>query len=345
MSLRASQVAGLIRAMFEANSNLWVWGPPGIGKTELVQEVCAHEGIPLIVHPPAVTMESVDVRGLPTICPNTHKTVWAPSDFWPTDRKWRGVVYLDELPQGASSTQAAYMQAVQSRRIGGLEISPGAMFVVTGNRAEDRAGVNKILTPLLNRFTHCDMSADAADWQAWAVGAGVGPQVRAFLNFKPGLLMTFDAKSQQRAFASPRSWAKVAGLLDRTPEELLFPAVSGTVGEGPAAEFMAFLQVYGSLPDVDECLRSPQSAPVPDADRPSTPAIYCALAAALAERLRGAKADARTVDAYAQYVLRWKGVEYQTLAVRDGMAMDSRVLYTPAVLPWLNKHSKLLSGR
>jgi hypothetical protein len=345
--LRASQVAGMIRCMYAAGSNLWVWGPPGVGKTELVQEVCEGDGIPLMTHPPGVTMESVDVRGLPTICPSTGRTVWAPSDFWPTDRKWKGVVYLDELPQAATSTQAAYMQAVQSRRIGNLSISPGAVFVVTGNRAEDRAGVGKILTPLLNRFTHCDMAADLADWQSWAVGAGVRPEVRSFLNFKPSLLMDFDPKSQQRAFASPRSWARLSGLLGEAPEELLFPAAAGTVGEGPATEFLAFLRTYGQLPDIDEILKQPATAPLPAAGTPSTPAIYCALAGALAERLKGGKNDTRLLDAFATYVLRWPASmpEFQTLAVKDAVAMDARLLTNRVLQPWLFKNAKVLSGR
>lgn len=348
-TLKASQVKSMIETAYRAGKNLWIWGPPGIGKTDVVQWACKEADIPLILHPPAASLEAVDLRGIP-YKDAKGKTRWAPPGFWPTDAEWRGIVFVDELSQGHADVQKGYMQAIQSKRIGDdLHISPGAVFVATGNRAEDRAGVSRILTPLLNRFTHCDMAVDLADWQAWAVGAGIHTHLRAFLNFRPTLLNTFDPKSQQRAFASPRSWANVSSLyketLDAGRDDLLFASVAGTVGEGPAAELIAYVRVFSDLPDIDDALANPHSAPVPDASRPSAPGIFCALAASLAERLKGGKSSQATLENYGRYVLRWNSMEYQALAIRDGAAMDKRLIFNNKALdPWLLKNASLFGG-
>ena len=52
-------------------------------------------------------------------------------------------------------------------------------------------------------------------------------------------------------------------VLAVTPDDLAHAAVAGCVGEGPAAEFAAFRQLYRELPDVDAALTAPDATPVP----------------------------------------------------------------------------------
>ena len=182
----------------------------------------------------------------------------------------------------------------------------GWSVVAASNRAEDRAGTHKLISPLLNRFVHLDLLVSPEDWQDWAAAAGVVPEVRGFIRFKPKLLFDFDPATNPRAFPTPRSWSFVSEILPVTPKTLLHRVVAGCVGDGPAAEFVAFLELYQSLPDVDAVLASPTTSVVP-----REPSVLCALVGALIERVR---ADRSKAAGFVSYATRLP-LEYFTIAL------------------------------
>jgi hypothetical protein len=198
--------------------------------------------------------------------------------------------------------------------------------IAASNRAEDRAGTHRLITPLLNRFVHLDLDVSADDWQGRAVAAGVAPEVRAFLRYRPGLLFQFDPAAPQRAFPTPRAWQFVSDVLAGTPGELRHAVVAGCVGDGPAAELVGFLQLFGQLPDLDAVLARPDRAPVP-----REPAVLYALVGALVERCR---ADQAPLAGFVAYALRLPD-EFAVLAVRDALAVNPRLVALPAVRQWI----------
>jgi hypothetical protein len=236
------------------------------------------------------------------------------------------VLFLDELAQAAPLVQAACLQLTLDRRVGEYELPAGWTVVAASNRAEDRAGTHRLISLLLNRFVHLDVDICREDWQRWAVSSGVAPEVRAFLGFRPALLAQFDPAANPRAFPTPRSWQFVSDVLARTGDELLHPVVAGCVGDGPAAEFLGFLRLYRELPDLDQVLDKPDSAPVP-----REPAVLYALVGALVERCKG---DRAPLAGFVQYALRLPD-EFALLALRDALAVNPRLAALPAVQRWI----------
>ncbi|HVK14908.1 MAG TPA: MoxR family ATPase, partial [Gemmataceae bacterium] len=161
-----------------------------------------------------------------------------------------------------------------------------------------------------------DLETSAEDWQGWAVGANVAPEVRAFLHYRPGLLFQFDPATNPRAFPTPRSWAFVSDALTVAPADLTLAVVAGCVGDGPAAEFVGFLRLYRELPDLDQVLAKPDQAPVP-----REPAVLYALCGALVETCKQARAP---LAAFVQYALRLPE-EFAVLALRDALAVNPKL--------------------
>src|SRR5262249_17954946 len=124
-------------------------------------------------------------------------------------------------------------------------------------------------------------------------------------------------------------------LLGVTPAELLLPVVAGTVGQGAAVEFVAFVEIRSKLPDPDQVLATPATAPVP-----REPAILYALAGALAEHCR--HADTTTLQAFALYVGRMPE-EFAVLAMRDAVAANSKVIGFAS--GWLRLHKNVFLTR
>jgi hypothetical protein len=321
--MRPSDVTKALAALIPTGRPIYLWGAPGAGKSSLVKQAAGDIGIDL-VDVRATLLDPVDLRGLPKL--TEEAAVWLPPAFLP--RAGEGVLFLDELAQAAPLVQAACLQLTLDRRIGEYELPAGWTVIAASNRAGDRAGTHRLISPLLNRFVHLDLDVSPEDWQAWAVTAGVAPEVRAFLRYRPALLAQYEPASNPRAFPTPRSWQFVSDVLTRTPAELLHPVAAGCVGDGPAAEFLGFLRLYRELPDLDAVLTGPDHAPVP-----REPAVLYALVGALVERCRQAQAP---LSAFVTYALRLPD-EFALLALRDALAVQPRLASVPAVQQWIGR--------
>lgn len=321
--MRPSEIARSLAALVPTRRPVYLWGPPGSGKSSVVRQAASTLALDL-VDIRATLLDPVDLRGLPRLDADT--AIWCPPAFLP--RAGNGLLFLDELAQAAPLVQAACLQLVLDRRIGEYELPAGWSVVAASNRVEDRAGTHRLISPLLNRFVHLDLEVSADDWQQWAVGASIAPEVRSFLAYRPNLLFAFDPASNPRSFPTPRSWQFVSDALPITPSDLLYPVTSGCVGDGAAAEFLGFLKLYRELPDLDQVLARPDQSPVPQ-----QPAVLYALVGALVERCRN---DQSPLVNFVKYVLRLPE-EFTMLAFRDALPLNPKLAALPAIQQWIAK--------
>ncbi len=319
--MRPRDVSKVLSSLIPTRKPVYLWGSPGVGKSAVVRQAADTLRLKLI-DVRATLLDPVDLRGLPKV--TKDRAEWCPPAFLP--RSGDGVLFLDELAQAPPMVQAACLQLVLDRRIGEYELPAGWSVVAASNRQEDRAGTHRLITPLLNRFVHLDLDVSLEDWQSWAVVNPVAPEVRAFLQYRPALLSQFEPVTNPRAFPTPRSWSFVSDVLAHTPAELLHRVAAGCVGDGPAAEFVGFLQLYRELPDLDVVLQHPETAPVP-----REPAIVYALVGALVEKC---KCDRTPVNSVIRYVLRFPD-EFTLLALRDILAVKPKLVSLSVVQQWI----------
>lgn len=256
--------------MLKTNTPTFLWGAPGTGKSETVRRVSNARGGQFI-DVRAVTTDPVDWRGVPSVVDG--RTRWCPPDFLPRDGE--GVLFLDELPNAPPLVQSAMLELALDRRIGEYRLPDGWKVVAAGNRQEDRAGANRVISSLLNRFVHVDVGVDPEGWVAWAVGTGVAPEVISYIKNRPDQLFGFDPTRNERAYPTPRSWKFCSDVLSafRSPSgavydpntiDLLQAALGGAVGLGAATEFLVHLQSVALLPDPREVLAKPAAAKIPE---------------------------------------------------------------------------------
>jgi hypothetical protein len=334
--VRPNDVSSALRSLYQTRRPVYLWGPPGIGKSSVCRQAADLMGVQFLdirlpLHDPT------DLK-FPVVDVKAKSVTWVNSLF-PEDKDWQGIVCLEELAQCPPLMQAAAMQLTLDRKIGEYTLPDGASVVACSNRAEDRAGAHKLITPLLNRFIHLDLEVSNDDWQGWAVKNRVSPEVRAFLNWRPGLLHQFDPSSGARAFPTPRSWHFVSDVVSANhgsalPDELLHPVATGCVGEGPAAEFVAFSKTYRELPDVDKILANPAGFKVP-----TDPSVLYALSGAVVERCRNA--DAAKLNAVVQVAMRLPD-EFAVLTMRDGAVVNEAITKTKDAGKFLLKHKDVL---
>jgi hypothetical protein len=248
-----------LRKAFKNKRPIFLWGPPGIGKSDIIKQL----GTELEAHVIDVRLslwEPTDIKGIPYFDSNINKMVWAPPlelpDAEMAKQHKQIVLFMDEMNSAAPAVQAAAYQLVLNRRVGTYQLPDNVVMVAAGNRETDKGVTYRMPAPLANRFVHLEMTCDWDDWNEWAVENRVHKDVVGFLTFSKKDLYDFDPKSASRAFATPRSWSFVSELLidDDTDADTLTDLVSGSVGEGLAVKFMAHRKVARKMPNPTDIL-------------------------------------------------------------------------------------------
>ena len=237
---------------------IFLWGPPGIGKSDIVHQIAdsinAH-----VIDVRLSLWEPTDIKGIPYFDSNANKMVWAPPMELP-DAEMAAqheaiVLFLDEMNSAAPAVQAAAYQLILNRKVGTYRLPDNVFIVAAGNREADKGVTYRMPAPLANRFVHLELAVSFDDWFQWAVDNKIHQDVVGYLQFAKQDLYDFDPKSPSRSFATPRSWSFVSELLeDELDDGTTTDLVSGAVGEGLAVKFMAHRKVASQMPNPTDIL-------------------------------------------------------------------------------------------
>lgn len=317
-----------------------LWGPPGVGKSELVAQCAARAGIG-VVDLRLAQMEPTDLRGIPFR--DGASVVWAPPALLPRAERdgLRGILFLDEITSAVPTVTAAAYQLILDRRLGEYRVPEGWAILAAGNRHGDRGVTYQMPAPLANRFTHYEVEPDLDDWVRWAHAQDVDARLIAFLRFRPDLLFAFDPSRQGAAFPSPRSWVFVDRALAKfgdTPA-LLAESLKACVGAAAGLAFRAYLQHVDRLPDPARVIAGEVAEP------PAPIELQYALAASLVHhvgRLPRAEQD-RALPVALDFARRFGAREIGVMLVTDLARVIGRPLYDiPAFAAWAETVNDLL---
>jgi len=258
-TITSVQARKSLLAAFKVQRPVFLWGPPGIGKSEVVSEITNELG-GLMIDLRMAQMEPTDIRGIPYFNKDNGKMDWAPPVDLPDEELASQypmvVLFLDEFNSAPPACQAAGYQLILNRRIGKYKLPDNVVIVAAGNRDTDKGVTYRMPMPLANRFLHLEMRADFNSWQTWAVNKGIHEDVVGYLSFAKQDLNQFDSKSSSRAFPTPRTWCFVSDLVkDKDIDnDTLHNLIAGAVGDGLAIKFMAHRKISSKMPNPADIL-------------------------------------------------------------------------------------------
>ena len=243
---------------FKTKRPMFVWGPPGIGKSDIVHQIGEYMDA-YVIDVRLSLWEPTDIKGIPYYAANDNTMKWAPPVELPSKefaKKHKAIIlFLDEMNSAAPAVQAAAYQLILNRKVGTYTLPDNVYIVAAGNREADKGVTYRMPAPLANRFVHLELAVDFDDWFQWAVDNNIHKDVVGYLTFSKKDLYDFDPKSPSRSFATPRSWSFVSELLeDELDEETTTDLVSGAVGEGLAIKFVAHRKVAAQMPNPTDIL-------------------------------------------------------------------------------------------
>lgn len=153
----AAQAAGKMTASWMLH------GRPGIGKTDIVQQLARETGSRLF-DLRLTTIEPQDLRGLPFYDHEARRTIWYRPEDLPDDPNRPAILFLDELTAAAPILQPAVYGLLQECRVGPHVLPDTTFIVAAGNAVEDGAVAYEMGTALSDRLIYLNVVANAADW-------------------------------------------------------------------------------------------------------------------------------------------------------------------------------------
>jgi MoxR-like ATPase len=320
---RSKERGGIARPIF-------IYGAPGIGKTEIVGQAAESLGVNLIVLDLQFTpME--DLAGIPSvqvikdpkfseegalIDPGQGFTRSNPPRKLPPDNGPRGkggIIFMDELNR-CSSTKVfdAIMQFVQKGQLGDYHLPDRWVIVAAGNRPTD-ADVVSPDWAFSDRFRFVNFVPRLKDWKPWAEEAGYFPQeMLSFLDKNEELFHYIDSEKNEIAFPTPRSWTAAARILQdemieagvdswkELPIDTVYNVYYDQVGPVAASKLKAYLEVMRKVTeqDLEDIITNPEKAKLLAKGSNFSAVVYglVGMAISKAEELSGG--NAKTLNLY-----------------------------------------------
>ncbi len=252
--MKASNITKVVNKLIIQKLPVFIWGAPGIGKSSIVKAIAKEQELEFLDLRLSL-LDPTDLKGIPFFNPETNEGVWAKPSFLPSVADSKGILFLDEINTAPPAVQASAYQLILDRKVGEYELPKGWSIIAAGNRENDRGIVYKMPPPLANRFVHFEMEVDFEDWKAWAYSVQIDASIIGFLAYDTSMLFTFDATSNEKSFATPRSWEYVDSIIKSGIDNvLILDSISGAVGREAAIGYISFKKVMKELPNLHSIL-------------------------------------------------------------------------------------------
>ena len=249
-------------------------GPPGVGKTQIMEQVAAETGVGLVAY--TITHHTrQSAVGLPFIEKRTYGgreysvTEYTMSEILASVYELmektglkEGILFLDEINCVSETLAPMMLQFLQCKTFGNQRLPEGWLIAAAGNPPEYNRSVRDFDVVTLDRVKRIDVREDFTVWKEYARAKGLHGAVVSYLDIKKENFYRVESTAEGLQFATARGWEDLSELL-AVYESLGLKANREVVGQyiqlpRIARDFANYLELYNKyqkLYHVDDVLR------------------------------------------------------------------------------------------
>ena len=200
-------------------------GPPGIGKTQIMEQVAAETGVGLVAY--TITHHTrQSAIGLPFI----EKRTYGGQEFSVTEYTMseilasvyqlmektglkEGILFLDEINCVSETLAPMMLQFLQCKTFGNQKLPEGWLIVAAGNPPEYNKSVRDFDVVTLDRVKRIDVEEDFTVWKEYAYRRGLHGAVISYLDIKKENFYRIETTVDGLQFATARGWEDLSELI------------------------------------------------------------------------------------------------------------------------------------
>ena len=239
---------------------LFLVGPPGVGKTAIMEQVAAEEGVALVSY--TITHHTrQSAVGLPFIKEREYDgkmystTEYTMSEIIASIYESieqtgikEGILFLDEINCVSETLAPMMLQFLQEKKFGNFSVPKGWIIVTAGNPAGYNKSVREFDTVTLDRIRQITIEAEYSVWKNYAIKQGVHPAIMSFLEIKKENFYHMETTVEGKRIVTPRGWEDFSVLLwgyERKGFEITNEvALEFIKDKRIAVDFVNFLELY-----------------------------------------------------------------------------------------------------
>jgi len=200
-------------------------GPPGIGKTQIMEQIAAENGVGLVAY--TITHHTrQSAVGLPFI----EKKVFDGVEYSVTEYTMseilasvyklmestgvrEGILFLDEINCVSETLAPMMLQFLQCKTFGNQKLPEGWLIVAAGNPPEYNRSVRDFDVVTLDRVKRIDVEEDFAVWKEYAVNKGIHSAVISYLDIKKENFYRIENTADGLEFVTARGWEDLSEVI------------------------------------------------------------------------------------------------------------------------------------
>lgn len=240
-------------------------GPPGIGKTQIMEQIAREEGIGLVAYTithhtrqsavglPFIREEVFD-GGSHTVTEYTMSEIIASVYRKIRDSGQReGILFIDEINCVSETLAPTMLQFLQCKTFGNQAVPQGWLIVAAGNPPEYNKSVRDFDMVTLDRVRYLTVGADYKVWEEYARARHVCGAVLSYLRLRPKHFYCVSADVDGLQFVTARGWEDLGSLME-VYEEMGIPVDETVVREfvhhdAVAEDAAAYFELYRKYRD------------------------------------------------------------------------------------------------
>ena len=217
-------------------------GPPGIGKTQIVEQIAEECGVGLVAY--TITHHTrQSAVGLPMITQETFEgetysvTEYTMSEIIASvyrcirdEGKKEGILFIDEINCVSETLTPAMLQFLQCKTFGNRAVPKGWIIVAAGNPPEYNKSVRDFDMVTLDRVRSIGVEADLDIWMNYAADKHVYGVILSYLQLRKKNFYRIETDVDGLRFVTARGWEDLSVLMQMY-EELDLPVTEEVIGE------------------------------------------------------------------------------------------------------------------
>lgn len=240
-------------------------GPPGIGKTQIMEQVARECGVGLVAY--TITHHTrQSAVGLPMISEEVYEgetysvTEYTMSEIIASvyrsirdEGKKEGILFIDEINCVSETLTPAMLQFLQCKTFGNRAVPEGWIIVAAGNPPEYNKSVRDFDMVTLDRVRSIEVEAELNVWMNYAADRHVHGVILSYLQLRPKNFYRVERDVDGLRFITARGWEDLGALM-QVYEELQIPITEEVIGEylrlpEVAEDFFAYYELYRKYQD------------------------------------------------------------------------------------------------